>query len=61
MIPASVTSIGGNAFAPCDGLSNVYFKGNAPAVSSEEWLFCTNDTMLTAILYASGDGSGDGV
>lgn len=54
VIPASVTSIGDRAFGCCDGLSNIYFKGNAPAVSGNAELFSTSSSFLIAFLYTFG-------
>lgn len=54
VIPASVTSIGDRAFGCCDGLSNIYFKGNAPAVSGNAELFSTGSSFLIALLYTFG-------
>lgn len=36
-IPDSVTSIGDSAFYECSGLTEVYFKGNAPL--ADRWVF----------------------
>ena len=42
-LPKSLTTIGWDAFGYCPGLTNVYFRGNAPSIAG--FTFVTNATL----------------